>query len=218
MAEARADLAAALSLPADQLKDATFDFAALDSSSVQVPVEKVRRSAMTQRSDVLAAMADYAVTEAALRLEIAKQYPDVHLGPGYEFDQGPNKWTLGFSVTLPLFDRNRGPIAEAEAKRTQAAAKVTAMEARIMGELDHALASHAGALQQKRTAEELLNDSRKQRDSAEALRKGGEGDRLAVLTAEVEQQAGSLARLEALVEVQRALAAIEDAAQLSLLP
>jgi broad specificity phosphatase PhoE len=30
--------------------------------------------------------------------EIAKQYPDIHLGPGYQYDQGVNKWTLGFSV------------------------------------------------------------------------------------------------------------------------
>jgi outer membrane protein TolC len=218
IAEARADLAAALSLPAEQLKDTAFDFAKLDEPASPASVDKLRRSAMTQRSDVLAALADYAVAEAALRLEIAKQYPDVHLGPGYEFDQGPNKWTLGFTVTLPVFDRNRGPIAEAEAKRKQAAAKVAALEAKISGELDHALASHQGALKQWQTAAEMMTDAKKQSDSAEALRKGGEGDRLAVLTAEVEQQAAALARLEALVEVQRALAAIEDAAQLSVLP
>jgi len=27
--------------------------------------------------------------------EIAKQYPDITLSPGYEFDQGDNKWSLG---------------------------------------------------------------------------------------------------------------------------
>jgi outer membrane protein TolC len=35
---------------------------------------------------VLAALADYAASEAALRLEIAKQYPDIHLNPGYQLD------------------------------------------------------------------------------------------------------------------------------------
>ena len=40
------------------------------------------------------------VLEAALRLEIAKQYPDVHLNPGYQFDTGENKWALGVGLTL----------------------------------------------------------------------------------------------------------------------
>lgn len=218
IAEARADLAAAISLPASALADAKFDFGSLDHPASSISEDKLRRSAMTQRSDVLASLADYAVTESALKLEIAKQYPDVHLGPGYEFDQGPNKWTLGLSLTLPVFDRNKGPIAEADAKRAQSAAKLNALMSKISGELDHSLASYHGALQQLHTSEDMVTDSKKHGDAAEALRKGGEGDRLAVLTAQVEHQAAALARLDALVEVQRALAALEDAAQCTLVP
>jgi outer membrane protein TolC len=66
-------------------------------------------------------LAEYNASQSALQLEIAKQYPDIHLNPGYEFDQGDNKWSPGLTVTLPILNQNKGPIAEAEAKRTEAA-------------------------------------------------------------------------------------------------
>jgi len=47
-----------------------------------------RRQALQGRADVLAALSDYAASESALQLEVAKQYPDVHLNTGYEYDQG----------------------------------------------------------------------------------------------------------------------------------
>jgi outer membrane protein TolC len=212
-AEARADLASALGIPAAALTPARFDFRSLENPARELATKRLRQGAFTQRSDVLAALADYAAAEAALRLEIAKQLPDVHLGPGYEFDQGLNKWSLGFTVPLPLFDRNRGPIAEAEAKRTAAAAKFHALEAKISGELDHALASYRGALEKLSTADELTADTKKQLDSAEAVIKAGEGGRLALLTAQVEHNAAALGRLDALIEAQQALGTLEDAAQ-----
>ena len=59
------------------------------------------------------ALADYAASQSALQLEIAKQYPDLHLGPGYELDQTDNKWSLGISLDLPILNHNQGPVAEA---------------------------------------------------------------------------------------------------------
>ena len=58
-------------------------------------------------------LAEYQASQSALQLEIARQYPDVQLGPGYEFDQGDNKWMLGLGVTLPVFNQNQGAIAAA---------------------------------------------------------------------------------------------------------
>lgn len=212
-AEGHADLAAALGVPAAAVNDVHFDFKSVENPARELATKRLREGAFTQRSDVLAALADYAATESALRLEIAKQYPDIHLGPGYEFDQGLNKWSLGFTVPLPVFDRNRGPIAEAESKRTTSAAKFHALEAKISGELDRALASYRGALEKLHTADELTTDSKKQLDSAEAVIKAGEGGRLALLTAQVEHNAASLGRLDALIEAQQALGTLEDAAQ-----
>jgi outer membrane protein TolC len=72
---------------------------------------EVRRAALQSRPDILAALAEYAASQAALQLEIAKQYPDVHLQPGYQFDQGDSKWSLGLTVELPVLHQNQGPIA-----------------------------------------------------------------------------------------------------------
>jgi outer membrane protein TolC len=120
--EARARLAAAIGVPLRSLPpvaalntDMTTD-AALASA-------EARHRALTSRADLLAALAEYAAAETALRLEIAKQYPDLHLGTGYQFDQGENKWALGLTAEIPVLNRNQGPIAEASAKRAEAAAR-----------------------------------------------------------------------------------------------
>lgn len=217
-AEARAALAAAAGLPASQLTGVNLDFSSLGRPSRPLNADLLRRGAFIERPDVLAALADYAAEEAALRLEIAKQYPDLKLGPGYEFDQGLNKWTLGLSLTLPVFDRNQGPIAEAEARRAAGAARFQALEARVAGELERALTGYRGALEKLRVANETVTDATKQRDTARRLLEGGEGDRLALLTSQVELDASLLSCLDVEMETQQALAAIEDATHLALEP
>lgn len=49
----------------------------------------------------------YAQSEADLRLEIEKQYPDIVLSPGFIFDQSDNIWALGTSWVLPLFQKSK---------------------------------------------------------------------------------------------------------------
>jgi hypothetical protein len=56
---------------------------------------------------VVSSPASFFRSRRALQLEIAKQYPDVHLNPGYEYDQGNDKWSLGLSVTLPASIKTR---------------------------------------------------------------------------------------------------------------
>lgn len=52
--------------------------------------------------DLAQRLNNYAQSEAALRLEIEKQYPDIELSPGFIFDQSDNIWTLGTSWILPF--------------------------------------------------------------------------------------------------------------------
>jgi len=106
--EARATLAGAVGVSVHALDAARISLQVWTPLPPHPNERTLRRAALLRRSDVLAALAEYAATEAALRLEIAKQYPDVHLGPGYSYDQGQDKWTIGFSATLPIFDQNRG--------------------------------------------------------------------------------------------------------------
>ncbi len=214
-AESRAGLADAVGIPARALDGVALDLQDFSRSPGNVAVERLRTRALLSRSDVLEALAEYAASEAALRLEVARQYPDFHFNPGYLWDQGQHKWFIAPTVELPIFDRHHGPIAEAEGKRAQAAAKFRGVQMKASGDLDRAAAGYRGALKKLETAETLLASQEKQKHSAETLLQSGETDRLALLSAAVELDAIALSRLDALIEAQAALGALEDAAQTS---
>ncbi len=211
---ARVSLAQALGLSKSGLDGARFSFAALEGSTGAKGAN--RRAAMTHRADVIAALADYAATEATLRLEVAKQYPDLHLNPGYQFDTGENKWALGVGLTLPILNQNKGPIGEAEAKRKESAAKFRSVQAGVLADCDRAVAGVSAARAKLATADELIAEQGRQIESLTRIAVAGEGDRLAVLSAEVERATTRLSRLDALVELQAAFGALEQATQTTL--
>ena len=66
---------------------------------------------------LLAAMSAFHTSEAELRLEIRKQYPDLEISPGFSHEEGDDKLTLGLGFTLPLWNRNREAIARASGNR-----------------------------------------------------------------------------------------------------
>lgn len=137
---ARAKLADSIGLPVSALSLTNVSFGPLEHLPEPPGDSILRKAALLHRSDLLGVLEDYAVADAALRLEIAKQTPDIHLNPGYNFDQGQSKWALGIGLTLPI-DRNIGPIHEAIAKRDEAAAIFNRVQIGIRGELDQATAA-----------------------------------------------------------------------------
>jgi cobalt-zinc-cadmium efflux system outer membrane protein len=214
--QARAQLASALGLPLRALDRSQFSFAGFNRFPRQLTRPDVRRQALLNRADVRSALAEYAASESALQLEIANQYPDLHLGPGYAWNAGSagdSEWDLGVSLTLPILNRNEGPIAEAEAKRKFAAAHFLTVQAKAIGEIDSALAGYQAALRQVATAEALEKHLRRQLNSVRAQVQVGEAEPLAVANAEVEFVTGAQHRLNALAQAQQALGQIEDAVQ-----
>ena len=213
LAVARAQLAGLLGLSAEALRGVRFDFDLGARPAEDLTSDDARRVALCGRADVLGALADYAADEADLRLEIAKQFPDLHLNPGYQFDQGDHKWTLGFTFELPVFNQNRGPIREAGARRELAAAKFTALQAQVIGAIERAVAELRAARNQRQTSEELFADAQKQWQSANERFKAGASDRVDVLSTQLEFSSAALARLDTLARLQTAVAALEDALQ-----
>src|SRR5262249_22930225 len=113
--EAQVLLATAVGVPVRALEGLDVEFPLGASTDLDRLAPSLRRQTLQTRSDILAALADYGASQSALQLEIARQYPDVRIGPGYEYDQGLNKWsTIGVSLELPVLNRNAGPIGEAE--------------------------------------------------------------------------------------------------------
>jgi outer membrane protein TolC len=212
-AQARVQLASALGLPLRALDGVEFSFDGLDQFPQDLTAPEARRDAILNRADVRGALADYAASQSALQLEIAKQYPDLHLGPGYELDQTDNKWSLGVSLDLPVLNHNQGPVAEAMANRTAAAAHFLTVQTTAISEIDSALAGYDAALKKSATAKTLLDDLQKQLDSARAQAQAGEAEPLTLANAEAEFATGAQSRLDALVKAQEALGQLEDAVQ-----
>ena len=211
--EARSRLAEALGLSVAALAGEHFDANHLLNGVKELTSPEMRRVALRSRADVLAALADYAAAEADLRLEIAKQYPDLHLNPGYQYDQGDSKWSLGLTVELPILNQNQGAIAEAEARRKLSAAKFIQLQAQIIGDIDRAVAGWHAAQLQLKAGEALLGIEQQQQKSAAAQIKAGAGDALDLLNAQLELNNAQLAQLENKAKLQAAFGTLEDALQ-----
>jgi outer membrane protein, heavy metal efflux system len=211
--QARVQLANALGLPLRALNRVQFSFTGLDQFPRELTAPEIRRDAILNRADVRGALAEYAASQSALQLEIAKQYPDIHLGPGYELDQTDNKWSLGISVDLPILNHNQGPVAEAQANRAAAAAHFLTVQTTAIAEIDSALAGYDAALQKSATAKSLLDNLQKQVIFVREQEKAGEVEPLTLANAEAEYATGAQNQLDALVKAQQALGQLEDAVQ-----
>ena len=212
-AESRVLLAAAIGIPVTALEGIEFDFSNLAQPPdlKLIPVAKLREIALRKRPDVLATLADYAAAQSALQLEIANQYPNIQANPGYTFDLGANYWTLGATaLQLPVLNQNQGPIAEAEAKRRELAARFEALQLRILGDIDRVHAGLAAVFAKWRDAEKQMRLQQDNLHSAQAWFQAGETDRLTLFGAELENAVAERARLDVLVETQQALNGLED--------
>ena len=216
-ADARGRLAGALGVPVRALEGARFSFPDSAAFPTNLASADLRRQAVLNRADVLSALAEYAASESALALQIARQYPDIHLRPGYELDQTDNKWALGVSLELPILNQNQGPVAEAIAKRDEIAAKFNAVQANAIGELDRARAVYLAAVDLAATAEGILTNLEKRSAAMVKMHEAGEVDKLSVATSQAEVFSGALSRLKACFQAQQALAALENAVQSPLL-
>lgn len=174
---------------------------------------EVRAAALRGRAVVLAALAEYAAAEAALRLELARQYPDLHLGTGYQYDQGENKWSVGVGLEIPLLNRNEGPIAEALALREKCEVQVQAAQGAVLAELDAATAAWTSAEEELQALVPLRASQQSQLEATRALVRVGVAEPSEALAAELEVAAGAIAELDARGRALRALGQLEDAVQ-----
>lgn len=210
--DARMQLAAAVGMPANALDGVPLNYDSLRQSAA-IPPRALQRAALQQRADLLAALADYEASQAALQGEIAKQTPDLHLGPGYKWDQGADKFTLGLSLPVFGFLSQRGPIAEAEARRTEAADRFLALQAQAIGEVDRAAGNVVLARVQVVAADRVLAEQRSRLVQVERRFAAGEIDRLERVSARLGVQTAAQGALDAAIALQQTVGVLEDAMQ-----
>jgi len=217
VAQTRATLANAVGVPLTALQDVPVESSSLEDPPVEdgLPIRTLQRAGVLHRADLQRSLADYAAADAALRLELARQYPDVVLSPGYTFEEGFARYVLGAALQpVALFHRNQGPIAVAEAQRLEAAARFEALQAQAIGDMERALVQYHAALEEWSDANDrLIGVQRDREDAARRALAAGEGDRLSLATVRLQTVTAARARLDALTRVQTALGALEDAMQ-----
>ena len=83
------------------------------SPSIDLPDSSVFVSlALASRPDLKEHQIETQAAEAALKVEKAKNIPNLNLGGGYKRDFGQNSFFVGVQLPLPVWDRRQGAIAE----------------------------------------------------------------------------------------------------------
>ena len=170
-------------------------------------------AALLNRLDIRAALARYDAAEQQLRLEIARQYPDLTLSPSHYYEEGFHIWSLGISALLPLLNKNEGLIAEARALRGVQAAQFEALQAKVIGDLEQAKARYHGSLDELEQARRLESSQQAHLQQMSSQFDSGYADRLELTTAKLEGLLAKKSLLTAEYNVQRAAAALEDVLQ-----
>lgn len=157
---------------------------------------------------MLVARAEYESAEKALELEVRKQYPDLHIGPGYGIEDGQNQVLLGLSVPIPILNANRRGIAEARAQREVARAAAEATLEQTIAAFRTAEVRHAASAKRRTTLEsEIVPLVEAQYSDARQVARLGEVNTLVLLESLIRQQQAKVGLVEAARD--EAIAAIE---------
>lgn len=147
---------------------------------------------------MLVVAAEYEAAEKALELEVRKQYPDLHIGPGYGREDGQDQVLLGLSIPIPILNANRQRIAEARAQRELARAGVEATLEQTISALRAAEVRLAGATLRRQTLEtEIVPLVDAQYSDARQVARLGEVNTLVLLESLTRQQEAKAGLVEA---------------------
>jgi len=214
--DTRIRVAAAMGVPDSALASVQLASGDYDSppSLDALRLPRVQQRGLLNRLDIQRSLLEYAAAEARLQLEIARQYPDIQLNPGYDFDEGHHKFTFGPTFPVPVWNRNSGPIAQAAAMRSEAEARFLVLQSQVIGEMEQSLAGYRTALSQFEEADERWSiiQSSRERAMFRAVQLGEE-DQLTLNAMRLESVSALDARLQSLAKTRAALSALEDAVQ-----
>lgn len=157
---------------------------------------------------MLIAAAEYEAAEKTLELEVRKQYPDLHIGPGYGREDGQDQVLLGLSIPIPILNANRQRIAEARAQRELAQVGFEATLEQTFAALRAAEVRLVAASRRRQTLEtEIVPLVDAQYTDARQVARLGEVNTLVLLESLTRQQEAKVGLVEAARD--EALAAID---------
>jgi outer membrane protein TolC len=189
---ARSQLAQSLGLPLAQVLSLSIQATTYESrgsgtadEAALQPDASTRQAALLARPELLRALGQYQLAELALRLELARQYPELRLNPGYIWERGLVKLPLALGAALPPLDGNRAAIAVAESARELAARELEWVQANISSEIDLAVANLQAVHAAYTLGVQQLESANRETTAAHAVFDAGELDQLGRLTTEL---------------------------------
>jgi outer membrane protein, heavy metal efflux system len=185
--DARARLAGLVGVPPGALDSvqATVSPAAGCEAVDSLGPDSLEAMALSHRAEVGQVLAEYAGAEAALHLQVTRQYPDLDLSPGFIWDQGVHRWTVALAAPALLAFRNRAPIAEAVAARSAAAARIAEVQDSVLVQVGASVAGCRGAQLEQVGADSQVVAARRALSLSEAAYQRGETTRLDAALAEL---------------------------------
>ncbi|MEW6357241.1 MAG: TolC family protein [Planctomycetota bacterium] len=149
---------------------------------------------------------------AAVEVEKAKAVPDITVEAGYRHlaDDDVDTFVAGFSLPLPVFDRNQGGVAESRANLAKAKEENRAAEVRIATELAEAHASLSAAAKEVDLLEtEVLPGAKSAFEAIEEGYRKGKFTNLDLLEAQKTLAEAKSQHVRALVSLHEAKANVE---------
>ena len=217
---ARQALAAAIGVPVAALDGLRLDWPGLDAppAPAALPPAALADDAAWNRLDLAVLLQRYRVAEAGLREAAGTRYPTLAVAPGYLYDRGAHKWTLGIDAQLPLFHGAGARIRAAATARDEAAAAVLARQSGILHQLDAARAEYAQRYAAWRQLAIAARATAQRAAQVEAQRVAGRVDRPAALAARAAADQATLTAADAEGAALITLAQLENAVQRPLWP
>ncbi|HSH54834.1 MAG TPA: TolC family protein [Methylotenera sp.] len=177
-------LANNLGLPIAKVR--AMNLAANPMPSEQIMATDIQTAALLNRLDIRIALQRYAAAESKLKLEIAKQYPDITISPGYAYEFGDRLWSLGISGLLTLLNKNKVGIAEATQLREVEAAQFEALQTKVISDTNVAQAELLQAQQVLASQQQLYAQQQQNTQRLQHRLTIGEIDRLELAFAKLE--------------------------------
>lgn len=207
---AQASLAAAVGVPPQALDRVALAWPEWgEPPAFATSFDAAREQALLSRSDLAAAIGDYARSENELHQAVLRQYPQLRLSPGYYWDHGIGKFPLDAGFRVPMF--NRAEIRTAQAERDLAGERLLALQAQIYGEIAAAERAEAGARASAQAAARHLDAARERRRQAETGHRLGALGSEELAAAQALELRADLDALQAHAQWQAARNALEDA-------
>lgn len=173
-------LAAHLGLPLQQVEQMKIrDNTTADTNLFNsIGRDSLQTRALLNRLDIRIALEHYAVAEAKVKMEIAKQYPDLVISPDYTYEFGDKMWTLGLSGLMTILTKNKIAIAEATQLREVEAKLFETLQTNVISEVNIANAKLEQAAQMLENKKNLYQQQQTNTQRMESRLRAGEIDRL----------------------------------------